>query len=55
MENYTLEEYLADRRGILSSLRVWGKMTKKEREYFDTSQTEIQIEQRLRYFRNKYL
>lgn len=50
-----MESYIAIRRGILSDLRIWCKLTRAEKEAFKSSKSEIQVDNFMTTFRRKYL
>lgn len=50
-----MESYIAIRRSILSDLRIWCKMTRAEKEAFNASKSEIQVDNYMTTFRHKYL
>lgn len=55
MKNYTLEEYIAIRKGILSDLRIWKQMTQAERQAFKSATSETQVNNLAITMRHKYL
>jgi hypothetical protein len=55
MKNYTIEEYIAVRKGILSDLRIWKQMTKEEKERFNAATSETQVNNIAITMRQKYL
>ena len=55
MKNYSLEEYIAIRKGILSDLRIWKQMTKEEKERFKSATSETQVNNLAITMRHKYL
>lgn len=50
-----MESYISIRRGILSDLRIWCKLTHAEKEAFKSSKSEIQVDNFMTTFRRKYL
>lgn len=50
-----MDSYIAIRKGILSDLRIWCKMTRAEKEAFKASKSEIQVDNYMTTFRHKYL
>ena len=55
MKNYSLEDYIAIRKGILSDLRIWKQMTKEEKERFNTATNKTQVNNIAITMRQKYL
>ncbi len=50
-----LKHYKAIRRGILSSLQIWRKLTDEEKKQFNDCKNEIQVDNMMTMFRRKYL
>lgn len=48
-------EYVLEHIAILKDLRIWKKMTKLEQLEFKTCKTEIQIDNKMKMLRHKYL
>lgn len=48
-------EYILERIDILKDLHIWKKMSKYEQLEFKTCKTEIQIDNKMKMLRHKYL
>ena len=55
MKNYTLEDYIAIRKGILCDLRIWPQMTSAEKKAFKSAENETQVNNLAITMRQKYL
>lgn len=54
-EPQTLEEYIDEHRDMLVDMHIWRKLTDEEKDDFEESTSEIQVDNKMRSFIRRYL
>lgn len=50
-----MKKYIKNQKKILKQMHIWGRIPRSEKEHFKHSANEIQADNMMKTFRNKYL